>query len=224
MKRLDIDDPQCWNKWRELYDSLTDEEHAQFLNDSESRYPSQKSFTFSNYEFLFDKLSKSPIRKSFDEYDFSILEVGGWKGELAHQCFTRFGRLIKSWHNIDMCYEAIRKTVAMPFNYTTFCPKEFAWFSEKKPQFADAFIAAHTIEHLSDRHLWQLLDFVAGIPYVILEAPISEHGNAWDDYVGTHILKAGWAQIRTYMIQKGYRSQQLNDSCAFFVMNWIEEL
>ncbi len=207
-KRLDINDPNCWNKWRALYDELTDQEHMEFLNDSESRYPSQKSFTVENFDWLFSE-QDPPYPK--------VLEIGPWKGELALQMMSKYN--VGRWHGIDLCQAAIDKTLPM-IGYTVINPYQFEWFNKDSLMSDfDICVSAHTIEHLSDEHLLQLLNYLKFIPKIMLEAPINMDENNWDNYVGTHILKMGWNQINEEMKRLGYSVEQLNAHCVYYEKN-----
>lgn len=203
--RLNLDDPNIWNQWRELYYDLTHEENIQFGNDIEARYPGQQSYTLSNFDTVFGSPSLLPTR---------VLEIGGWKGELAQHCLSKYN--ISSWLNIDMCKAAVDKSVCKDPRYTALFPDRFDWFAEKRVNDFDVCVSAHTIEHLSDRHLEQLIEHISGIPCVVFEAPISSGKNNWNGYQGTHILEHGWIDICAIMLVHGYRSHKLNDHCYLF--------
>lgn len=221
MKRLDINDPEVWNKWRELYDDLTDEEHAQFLNDSEAKYPSQKSFTVSNYDYLFEKIAKPGC---------SVFEIGGWKGELAHYCLSKYA--IKSWHNIDLCRSALEKTIPELKNddrYSTHAPEWFNWFAYGPGGLLEPYdvcLSAHTIEHLSDHHLTQLIYYLTrriGVKTIVFEAPISNGTNSWNDYVGSHKLTMGWDIINCLFEIQGYSIERVNESCFLYQLGLTDQ-
>lgn len=206
MKRLDINDPQVFNKWRELYDDLTNEEQRDFANECEERFPTQTHFTKSNFETLFAG------RKNV-----SVLEVGGWKGELAEHCISNYD--IKYWRNIEFCTEAVRKGFKNSDKYIAVCPNEFDWFLQLEMNLGllyDVFVCTHTIEHLSDDHLMALLSHVSHIPTILLEAPITDDGEDFHDYFGTHKLASGWNWITGLMIARGYTCTKINDRCRIF--------
>ncbi len=205
-KRLNLDDPMVWDKWRELYYSLTPEENIEFGNDIEARYPGQQSYNVANFDYLFGEVCRAP----------AVIEIGGWKGELALHCMSK--HVIKSWFNIDMCKAAVEKTVPMgSLPYAARFPYEFDWFArEERKQDYDVCVSAHTIEHLSDRHLIQLIDYIRGIGLIMFEAPISPKGDNWDGYHGTHMLTMGWNGVNASMEGRGYRVHQINGQCYLY--------
>lgn len=217
MKRLNLDDPNVWNLWRELYYDLTEAENIQFGNDIFARYPGQASFNPFNFDFAIKKhLERLPVPPK-------VLEVGGWRGELAQHCFSKHE--IWSWHNIDMCKAAVDNSLPIQKHdkcspgYTSFFPGDFDWFKKPRLEDYDMFVSAHTIEHLTDDHFLQLMDYAMGIPIVLLEAPITNEGQKWDGYIGTHIMEMGWERVHKEMAARGWKNKMpLN------AISWLYEL
>lgn len=203
--RLDINDKNVFNKWRELYDDLSGDEQLEFCNDLEGKYPSQVCFTKDFYKEIF---KKHPVSKVF--------EVGGWKGELAKYCINN--KLYNNiWFNAEVCTNAVQKG----FKHNLYWPHSpnFNWFKEDFNAFYpySLFLSSHTIEHLSDNDFVQLLDnVISHFYYVALEAPLKDKGQTWNNYLGTHILKIGWDEINNRMQEKGYKSYKYNSECYFY--------
>ncbi len=204
MKRLDVTDPNVFDTWRKLYNDLTLFEQEQFGRDMEAAYPHQQSFTLGHYTDLLHRFA-SP----------RIIEIGGWKGELATACLEQ-APWIQSWHNIDYCAPAVEKTTCKDDRYIASCPTHFHWFKDKREVNADLLIAAHVIEHLTDEDLESLILWIKGIPAVIFEAPIGRGESDWTGYIGTHILKMGWARINELMDLAGYKNEQISPHCYFY--------
>ncbi len=206
MRKFNFDDPNVWDQWREAYDTMTDEEHKAFAAEAEMRYPTQQHFTYTNFAHLFSRLAKP---------NCDVLEVGGWKGELAKHCLEAFK--IKYWLNIEFCEEALNKQVEIshPEHYT-WRPSKFNWFEEDRTNNGDVLISAHTIEHFSDAHMAKFIKWLSGIPLVMFEAPINHGENDWRGYVGTHILKMGWDKINELMAAEGYACTKLNAACYYY--------
>lgn len=203
-KRLDVNDPNVFDKWRALYYDLTLEEQEQFGRDMEEKYPHQQSYTLSNFEHLFNRFPGC-----------HVLEIGGWKGELADTCLKKFD--IKGWHNIDYCRAAVEKSICHPARYSAYCPSNFFWFKGDRSHMADIAIAAHVIEHLTDEDCFDLMRYLNGISRIMFEAPIAMNGETtWDGYIGTHILKMGWDKICDHMKSMGYSVEQINPHCFLF--------
>lgn len=210
MKRLNLNDHNVFNKWRELYDELTDQEQQDFANECEERFPSQVHHDRSNFDFLFSTL------RGTNPNGFKVVEVGGWKGELAKYCLEKYSYLIRDWTNIEFCENAVEKTVEISQRYEAVNPKTFTWFNKGKLTGYDVFVSAHTIEHLSDDHMAQLIKALSGIPVVMFDAPLSLEGEDWNDFLGTHKLKMGWNKVNGLMIREGYTSEQVNKGCYIY--------
>lgn len=203
MKRLNIHDANVFDKWRELYHELTTEEQKDFYNDIELVYPTQQSFTKKAYQEFFK-----------GKPNLKVLEFGGWKGELSKIIMKK--NQVCTWINIELCTNAIEKSVNSYENYCVVNPGSFQWFKEERKIDCDVFISAHSIEHISDSELIELLKFIKGIKYVILEAPIEDDINNWDNYLGTHILKMGWNPIIEIMKSYGYTASKLDSIVYLF--------
>lgn len=199
----DFTDPNIFNLWRERFQSMTDAEHKEFADLTEKHFPSQQHFTRSNFEILFRGRSTS-----------KVMEIGGWKGELAHYCLNYLD--VFSWVNFEFCRAAVNKTLVPLYSlsYKSYCPEKLNWFLDHlREDGFDACVASHTIEHLSNEHFIQLVDHIAGIPLVMFEAPLHTAGNNWHNDFSTHILTIGWNGVNAAMERKGYRSTEINPSC-----------
>lgn len=213
-KRLDVNDPNVFDKWRSLYYDLSEAEQEQFGYDMEEKYPHQASFTPSNFESLFTNQVK---------IGNSVLEIGGWKGELASQMLAKFPEGISSWTNIDYCKPATEKTVCKDPRYKVIYPHRFHWFKDPVGQtlppenpVPDICVSAHVIEHLTNEDLASLIEFISPIRTVMFEAPIARDHNDWRGYIGTHILTWGWNQVNAAMAASGYRATEVNPYCFLY--------
>ncbi len=212
-RHFSVDDPGFWDRWREEYYSITPEENLQLCNDIESRYPNQTSFSPDLFvEFL-----------SGFEAPVKVMEIGGWKGELAHQCMDRLPGKVSTWDNVDMCAAAVGKSILIeghpyrptlvPFDWFSLSPQSWHPDGGDASRY-DVLISAHSLEHLSDLHCLRVLEHVTvdlDIPHILLEIPITESGHRWPGYIGTHILGIGWSHINDEMKRRGYRIRQLTE-------------
>jgi hypothetical protein len=212
---IDMKDPNCWNEWRLRYQDLTGQEHIDFYNQLAEHYPEQKSFTLSNYDYLFSILKGSA----------EVIEIGGWKGELADYCLKKYD--IKSWKNIEICEPAIKETVCQDSRYSVENPKEFWWwhrghdFQSDGDNDTKVLIASHFIEHLSNFDLQELIStslLFSHLPekYIAIESPLSWQGQSWNDYVGTHALTLGWGGVDLLMCDGMFSPMVLNDSFRIY--------
>lgn len=195
MKRLSFDAPGVFDLWRKLYDTLTEQEHREFYDDLERYYPHQQSFTIGWWFWAFSHIQK--------KQNCTVLEVGGWKGELAERVLSVFGG-ISTWTSVELSREAIKKTICNDERFSSVAPPVFRWFAYGECPPVDVFVASHVIEHLHNKDLLRLLRFLKNIPVVLFEAPISEFRNDWTGYHGSHILTLGWQSIDKAMKKNGF--------------------
>jgi len=178
--------------WRNKYDTLTIEEQIQYHNELESKYPEQAHFNYDNVKILLNLCNP----------DMDILEFGTWKADLCEIALQDFQ--INSWTGIEICLSAIEKTKCHSPKLTYILPTEFDWFKHDNRPECDAIIATHFIEHLSNEHFALLAKYCKGAPYVYFEAPLSENGQNWNGYLGTHKLNYGWSQVIEIMANNGF--------------------
>lgn len=170
-----------FNEWREKYNDLTTDEQFEYYNYLETQYPDQAHFDLQFAVNVFN-LVKPKV----------ITEAGGWKGDLAVEMFKRFE--IDKWSNIEICQNAIDNSKCKNSKFFNVKPKDFNWFSSVKIE--GLFIATHFIEHLSNEDFNQLASALQKSEYVYFESPLTNEGETWVDYFGTHKLYYGWNDIK----------------------------
>lgn len=178
-----------FDKWRNAYNRMTLEEQIDYHNQLEAIYPDQNHYNYKNVREALD-LVINPV----------VLEFGTWKGDLAAQAFKDYR--IKHWYGVEICKAAINKTKCSKVGYII--PSRFDWFAEKRILKADIVIATHFIEHLSNEHFNQLVNYCKGIGIIHFESPLTDDGNDWQGYEGTHKLTIGWKEINRIMKDNGY--------------------
>ena len=178
-----------FDKWRERYNTMTIDEQIVYHNELEARYPEQNHYNYDNVKEAL-MLCNKPI----------VLEFGTWKGDLAKQAMQDFN--ILSWYGVEICEAAILSTKCKEINYIK--PTKFDWFNDKRIIKAGIIIATHFIEHLSNDHFEQLAKYCKGVKYIHFESPLTNDGNDWLGYEGTHKLTIGWNKINEIMKQNGY--------------------
>lgn len=179
-----------FDQWRKAYDTMTINEQIAYHNELEARYPEQNHY---NYDKVKEALllCSRPI----------VLEFGTWKGDLAKQAMQDFA--ILDWYGVEICEAAIRSTKCKEVNYIK--PTKFDWFKDKRTIKADIIIATHFIEHLSNDHFKELAKYCKGVSVVHFESPLTNEGNEWDGYEGTHKLTIGWNEIINIMQGNGFK-------------------
>jgi hypothetical protein len=179
-----------FDKWRERYDTMTIDEQIAYHNELEARYPEQNHY---NYDKVKEALALAHTPTI-------VLEFGTWKGDLAKQAFNDFS--IIDWYGIEICEAAIKSTKCDKVKYIK--PYKFDWFNDERTIEADVVIATHFIEHLSNEHFEQLAAYCKGVKVVHFESPLTDDGNEWVGYEGTHKLTIGWNKINEIMKDNGY--------------------
>jgi cyclopropane fatty-acyl-phospholipid synthase-like methyltransferase len=178
-----------FNEWRDKYSKMSYDEQVKYHNLIEEQYPDQAHYTYDNVKQVLSDGIK-------------VLEFGCWKADLAARAILEYN--IKEWKGVEICTTAIEKTKCTANNFKYIVPKKFDWFNTKVKPKCDVIIATHFIEHLSNEHFEQLAEYCAGVPLIYFESPLSNEGESWDGYIGTHKLNYGWDKVNEIMKSKGY--------------------
>jgi hypothetical protein len=170
-----------FNEWREKYNEMTTDEQVAYHNYLETQYPEQ-----AHYDLQFAKNVFELVKPKI------VTEAGGWKGDLANEMFKVFD--IKKWINIEICQNAIDNTKCKNDKFINLKPENFNWFNSVKIE--GMFLATHFIEHLSNEHFIELANVLQKNEYIYFEAPLTNEGETWFDFHGTHKLEFGWNDIK----------------------------
>jgi cyclopropane fatty-acyl-phospholipid synthase-like methyltransferase len=178
-----------FNEWRKKYNEMNYDEQIDYHNLIEKEYPEQAHYTYENVK---EVLSNG----------ISVLEFGCWKADMAARAISEYQ--IKDWKGIEICTKAIEKTRCKANNFQYIIPESFDWFAKTQRPNCDVIIATHFIEHLSNEHFDELANYCVGVPLIYFESPLSNEGENWQDYLGTHKLGYGWNKVNEIMTSKGY--------------------
>ena len=205
-------DAQAWtrrfNDWRSAYSWMSYSDQQLFYSQVETEFPQQANFSSEAALTFFRRVSP----------ESRVIELGGWKGDLAAAVLTSpLSDRVSSWTNYDICPTLGGKAVCKDPRYRLIVP--MGWFWKTAVQDAEVFVATHTIEHLSVKHLEALLVKVAKLPslqYIYLESPLPDSAvrNRWPDYFGSHILEVGWEQVTGLLSQHGFMAARRSDICV----------
>jgi hypothetical protein len=191
-----------FDAWRERYDEMTYEDMKEFYNLVEIDHPLQQAYDANAFSRFLDRAIASigPV---------SVLEVGGWKGELAQKMLVKPG--IVEWRNLEICERAVQKSVFSSPRYEAVIPDDFAW-KVALPK-ADVLVASHFIEHVKWREFAALMSSLPGeFRFVGLQAPIQETETDWTGYHGTHILEVGWQDVSACLFTNSF--VKIGDLCS----------
>jgi hypothetical protein len=191
-----------FNDWRQQYDSMTFEQQQDYHDHLEGLYPDQAHYDIEAAAHVMAWLK--PL---------TVIEAGAWKGNLA-QTILSVDPTIYSWEAYELCPAAVRKTVCkdVRFIYRDF--NRFDWWNVK-PIVCDLFLATHFIEHLSFAHLSEMVKAISA-KHIYFEAPLTEMGENWSDFHGTHKLEVGWNRVAELLAEKGYKKIDITHHCKLF--------
>jgi hypothetical protein len=174
-----------WDEWRRNYDSMTYEQQQSFYSSVWQNHPIQQHYNADAAKAFFDLID-------LIEEDLTIVEIGGWRGELAEAVLPDVRGF---WLNIEICREAAEQRIPTSPRYKAYSPPDWPWDDPTSIftlQRADVLVASHVIEHLSVPHLELLLD-TSRARWMFLASPLPAIGPVdWTGYNGSHILPLGW--------------------------------
>ena len=188
-----------WDAWRSEHASMTFADQQEFYGSVAVAHPHQQCYDLPHARLTFDHISGLVGFLPADWPGLVVVELGGWDGALAQALLsTRSG--IENWTNYDLVEVP---QVCKRDNYRLLILDDYLW--NQGEVHGDVFIACHTIEHLTAAELEQLFD-VLRVKFIYLQAPIAhQSGEAWNGYVGSHILEIGWDRIDELLAARGYR-------------------
>jgi hypothetical protein len=194
-----------FDAWRAGYNARTFAEEMAYHNELEAKYPSQAHYNEQAARLVFEMCR--PVR---------VVEAGAWKADLAALILAAHPQM-ESWTAYEICTAAIEKTVCTDSRFKYGLITTFDWFGQWLYfKYCDLFLATHFIEHLSDAHFVRLANALdtANVPYIYFEAPITDEGNTWEGYPGTHILEMGWGHIEKLL--SNYAMAAIAPGCMLF--------
>jgi len=180
-----------FNEWREKYSSYSFKEQKEIYNRLELLYPKQQQFNAKEISNFLRNI-RNP----------KILEIGGWKGELASQILAQ-NKNIVLWHNYDICSNAIDKNICKDKRFKAILLTDFAWNLDIFSEY-NTCVLSHVIEHVKKHEVMKFFNKIKHIKYIFIDAPLNNpyFFQKWRNYVGTHILECGWDGVKNML--KGY--------------------
>lgn len=198
-----------FNRFREIYKSLSFNEIQKIMIEWDKRFPNQvrfnRDFFLLHIKSIIDELGKD---------DINVIELGGHEGHLAFEALQKYPKI--KWLNVDMTHhktlEALEK-----YNYTEHVLSKQVWEEIPDIGMYDVFISSNTIEHINNEQLKLLLNWLMKnkIQYMVLEIPIRPEGQIWDNYYGSHILEMGSNQIK-HILESDYQLVKEEDMWRTF--------
>lgn len=194
-------DIAAFDAWRANYDQMSYADQQAFYDRFEAEHPAQAGYLLDGGLEHFTRFFEHCLAHLPKTY---VLELGGWKGELAREMLNRFPSL-SVWCNVEICCRAIKRTVFSDARYLTYNPPDQPWKVALPP--GNVLVASHFIEHIKSLELDKLLrNLPATLRYAALVAPLPATGPVdWSGYHGSHILEQGWQEVNTALWYYGWQ-------------------
>jgi hypothetical protein len=180
-----------WDAWRNAYHHLTYAEHQDFYSRIYEQHPEQR-----HYDPVYVARAIEQVQPR------TVVELGGWDGELAVSMLEQYPTTIKHWCNVELCREAAAKGQGRHPRYEA--PILHDWYWNHGVKHCDLFVASHVIEHLSLHHLNQTIK-ATDARALFMDAPLLDQPLNWAGFTGTHILEKGWTSVTRICNEHGYR-------------------
>lgn len=178
-----------FNTWRERYFDMTFEEHQAFNAAIADMFPRQRCFSEDMCERFLEERQPG-----------SVVELGGWDGELAALMLDRFPA-IETWVNYDITPNVPQ--VCDDPRYERVVLDGWPWERHAR---GDVLVASHVFEHMYLDEIEQLLD-KWDVTSVFVDVPVGPTPHDWRNYNGTHILEAGWVDLVATVEQLGFETR-----------------
>ena len=189
-----------FERYRAEYATMPYSEHQKVYAIIERYYPGQCHYDAKAIVVFLDGLCAAGVVPA-------VLELGGWKGELAKEMLARFPDIIV-WHNIEICQEAVAKSVCADTRYHPKTLPDFFWRYRPLPGPVNTLVLSHVVEHMRAEDFSRVLAHVAtlGIQHIYLDIPhITETSEkAWQGWTNTHVLEVGWKRLEEILTAYGY--------------------
>jgi hypothetical protein len=170
-----------WDAYRRDYDRMGRDEQEAFYERVYAAYPVQKHFNAEACSALLHLCRPT-----------SVVEIGGWRGELAKDMLSRWPGIMV-WHNVEICRSARQQSECTDTRYHA--------VTEAVP--ADCLVTSHAIEHM---RLYEVANYLDKIEpkAAYVAAPLSEDGQTWDNYLGSHVMQEGWKDVIAMFSSRGF--------------------
>ena len=182
-----------FDSWRRDYDRLTYSEHVEFYRTVAEAYPEQQHY------------NEPAIRSFLDGATGPVLELGGWKGELAASVLSDYPGIPK-WLNVEIAPQAVTESACTDPRYSVIVPDAFLWDTDLDLSEYRTLVASHVIEHLKHADLIKLLRRTRSIEHLYVDAPLPETDPQWGGGNGqhSHIIEIGWGRLRSLLESYGF--------------------
>jgi len=185
--------PKMFDDYRRNYDKLPFENHLKLYDVIAKFFPDQQQYAVDAVQNFLYQI----------EGEVNVLELGGWKGELATEIFNSIqGGRIGKWTNYELCATAVNAGLKHP-KYKAVVLKQFF---DGKVKGYNTLIMSHVLEHMKVEQFKKILSGLKNIKYIYIDAPIADktEGVDWSGYLGSHVLEIGWDDVVALLKKKGF--------------------
>lgn len=180
-----------FDAWRHNYDGMSYPEHVEFYRQAAEAYPEQVHF------------NEAAVRSFLESVAGNVLEIGGWKGELAAAVLPDHPA-ITVWLNVEIAPQAVSESVCTDSRYSVVVPDTFLWDSDIDLSPYPTMIASHVIEHMKVAHVVKLLDHIPAVAKLYIDAPLAAEPQAWGGGESAHIIEIGWQGLMDMLAGYGF--------------------
>jgi hypothetical protein len=181
-----------FDAWRRDYDRLSYAEHVEFYRHVAEVYPEQQHY------------NEPAVREFLVGVSGKVLEIGGWKGELAAAVLPDHPN-ITAWLNIEIAPQAITQNVCTDPRYSVEVLDSFIWDSPMDLTPYRTLVASHVIEHMKRADVVKLLSRTRHVEHLYVDAPLPPKPSAWDKGESSHIIEVGWIGLANLFTSYGFR-------------------
>lgn len=184
-----------FDAYRDTYRLLSFEDLRRINKVWAAKYPNQH---FADSSFVIKALRKtiSDLRRD----GIHVVELGGFNGALALKVLQHFPN--STWLNFDIGEH--RPVAGLDrYRYKEQVLTDHLWESKPNIDGSDVFVSTNTLEHFPDDQFQKIIDYVTQkhVSYLVLEIPISENGQEWRGYNGSHMLRMGRNQVKKVLVK-----------------------
>jgi hypothetical protein len=186
-----------FEEWRRQYKDMDYEEQRAFYSWVAKTFPSQVHFDLPGFIGALDRFT-------WELGEYSVLEVGGWRGELAAEILGRTDQ-IKEWVNYEIAEPLLDNIKCDDPRYRMVIPDDFVWNIDLFE--GDVLVASDMIEHISGDHLALLVENLPdSVKRIAFKSPLGHwtQPNGWVGYYGSHILELGWPDVSALLYRHDF--------------------
>lgn len=197
-----------FDTWRSEYAESSFADQADFYGEVFRAYPSQRHWNLTSFLDALTYLGSSVTR---------VVELGGWDGALAHAALRAFPDIV-SWTNLEVCREVVEAHPGDHDAYHAVALTAHVWEDPSQVPEADLAVGTHVFEHLTLEHALLAIEALNPSRALYVEMPLSEGGQSWSGYSGSHILNVGWMRFERELAERGWTREPVPaiSSCRMY--------